>query len=90
MLMLNVTHKLRKVLQREGKGYQSELQRCLGVGLTDVDFALCVNLLVVEGWCTLSKGKKDAPILTFNEAYKNTKIFTPAEVIADAMKQQEQ
>jgi hypothetical protein len=88
MLKLNVIHKLRKVLQREGKGYQSALHRRVGVGLSDAEFAVCVKLLEVSGWCTLTKGERGAVLLTLNEAYRNTSIFTAEEVIADAMGQQ--
>jgi len=68
MLTLNVTHKLRKVLQREGRNYQSELHRRVGVGLSDADFEVCVKLLVVSGWCITSTGERGAVMVTLNDA----------------------
>ena len=64
MLMLNTTHKLRKVLQREGRGYQSEFHRRIGVGLTPADFAVCVKMLEIAGCCSVSQGDRNAVILT--------------------------
>ena len=88
MLKLNVIHKLRKLLQREGKGYQSSLHRRVGVGLSEAEFAQCVKLLETSGWCTVTKGALDAAILTFNEAFNNATVLSPQEVIQDAMKTQ--
>jgi hypothetical protein len=87
MLKLNVMYKLRKVLQREGKGYQSVLHRRIGVGLSEAEFAVCVKILAVNGWCTVTRGERDAVIITFNDAYKNDRIYSPEEVIQDAMKE---
>jgi hypothetical protein len=67
MLMLNTIHRLRKVLQREGRGYQSEFHRRIGVGLTPADFAVCVKMLQVTGCCSVSYGERDAVILMFND-----------------------
>ena len=86
MLKLNVIHKLRKLLQREGQNYQSELHRRVGVGLSQVEFAFCVNLLAQSGWCTVTRGERDAVILTFNDAHKNDLFYSPEEVIHDVMK----
>lgn len=83
MLKLNATHKLRKVLQREGKGYQSMLYHRVGAGLSEAEFAVCVKMLVVNEWCTVTKGERDAPILTFNDAYKTTRIQPPEEVLVE-------
>lgn len=81
MRMLNVTHKLHKVLQREGCGYQSEFHRRIGVGLTPADFAVCVKMLEVTDCLSVSKGDRDAIILTFNDAVNNIVVpETPDEV----------
>lgn len=88
MLKLNVTHKLRKLLQREGKGYQSMLYHRVGVGLTEAEFEQCVKLLAVSGWCTVTKGEREAPILTLNEAFRNVRTLSPEEVIKDACKEE--
>jgi hypothetical protein len=85
MLKLNVIYKLRKLLQREGQNYQSELHRRIGVGLNQAEFEVCVKLLVLRGWCTVTKGERDAVILTFNDAYKNEPVYSPEEVIQHAM-----
>jgi hypothetical protein len=87
MLKLNVIHKLRKVLQREGQNYQSELHRRVGVGLTEAEFEQCVSLLAVSGWCTVTKGEREAPILTLNETFRNVRTLSPEEVIKDPCKE---
>jgi len=69
MLILNTTHKLRKALQRETRGYQSEFHRRIGVGLTPADFALCVKMLEVVGCCSVSQGYRNAVILSYNEPF---------------------
>ena len=87
MLKLNVIHKLRKLLQRDGKGYQSSLHRRIGVGLSESEFEQCVSLLAVSGWCTVTKGALDARIITLNEACRDVRTLSPKEVIKDACKE---
>lgn len=72
MLKLNVVHKLRKVLQREGSGYKNKLHRRWGVGLSEADFEYCVRMLVLSDWVTVSEGERGALILTLNEQFRNT------------------
>jgi len=84
MVKLNVIHKLRKALQREGHGYQSVLHRRFGVGLSEADFDLCVRMLLISDWCTVTKGERDATILTFNQAFSDVNPRSPEEVIAHA------
>lgn len=67
MLRLNVVHKLRKVLQREGSGYKNKLYRRIGVGLTEADFDWCVKMLEVSNCCMVTCGDKGAVILLFKE-----------------------
>jgi len=74
MLRLNVVHKLRKLLQRDGEGYKSALYRRVGVGLTEEEFEFCVKMLEISGWCVLTKGKQDAVILKFNEQFNNVNV----------------
>jgi len=83
--MLNVIHKIKKLLQREKKMYQSVAFHRVGSGLTEVEFNLCVKVLAAATFCTFSTGDRDAVVLTLNEEFANTKLYEPAEVIAHAM-----
>lgn len=85
--MLNVIHKLKKSLQRERKMYQSVAFRRVGSGLTEAEFAVCVNTLASVDYCTVTMGDRNAVLLTINEDFTNVGLRSPAEVIAHAMSQ---
>lgn len=55
------------------------------MGLSEADFDMCVRMLVISDWCTVTKGERDATILTFNQAFINVNPRSPEEVIAHAM-----
>lgn len=67
MLKLNVVHKLRKWLQRDKRGYKSQLHHRIGVGLTEADFDWCIKMLENMGYCTVTEGRKHGTIVTLKE-----------------------
>lgn len=72
MLKLAVVHKLRKLLQKEGRAYRSVLFHRLGTGMSEAEFDFCIKMLEVTRWCTVKKGERNAEILTLNPAFTNT------------------
>ncbi|MGA2876921.1 MAG: hypothetical protein ABSE82_15485 [Nitrososphaerales archaeon] len=83
---LKANYRVRKVLQREGKVYLRELHGRCGVGLTVEEFDTCIEVLADTGWCSVQVGRQGAKLVVLNEEYANTHLYTPEEVIADAMK----
>jgi hypothetical protein len=78
--------KIRKIVRREGRNYQSELHRQLGVGLTAVEFWACAKILETHNRCALSKGGRDAVILTFTNAFEKVIPPSPEGVMNDEMR----
>jgi hypothetical protein len=81
LLKVNAMSKLRKLLQRENRIWQSVAYQRTGTGLTKADFDFCVRMLVTLGFCTVETGERSAPTIVINPDWANTraeKIITHA------------
>jgi hypothetical protein len=74
MLKIKTITRLRKLLQREKKGYLRVLHARTGVGLTVEDFNLLVRVLAGEGWCSLREGRQGGVLVVFNEQFNNVDV----------------
>jgi hypothetical protein len=76
---LRTIRALRKVLAREGKGYQSQLHRRCGIGLTVEEFDDIVKRLASTepAWCSLKEGTNGGVMVVFNEDFAN--VPTPSQ-----------
>jgi hypothetical protein len=68
---IKTLHRLRTVLQREGKGYLRALHARCGVGLTNEQFDQLVNELAATEWCSLKEGSLGATLVVLNEQVRN-------------------
>jgi hypothetical protein len=71
---LRAIHRLRKVLQREGKVYFTELHKRCGVGLSTEQFTTIVNDLAASQWCYVKEGRLGARLVVFNEAFRAVNV----------------
>jgi hypothetical protein len=69
---IKTLQRLRKVLQRDGKGYLRNLHARCGVGLTVSQFDELVNKLAESRWCSLKEGAYGATLVVFNEQVRNS------------------
>jgi hypothetical protein len=68
---IKTMHRLRKVLQREGQNYQSQLFKQCGLGLTAEQFDNILKKLAASGWCTLQEGALGATMVILNEQVRD-------------------
>jgi hypothetical protein len=59
-------HRLQTVLVREGKGYLRALHARCGVGMTNEQFDNIVQVLAVNGFCTLKVGALGGTLVIYN------------------------
>jgi hypothetical protein len=71
LLKLIALSKVRKLIQREKRGYQQSLHRRCGVGLTVEEFETIVQRLAANNWVTCTEGRKGGVLITFNEAFSS-------------------
>jgi hypothetical protein len=69
LLKIKTIVRLRKLLQREKKGFLGVLHARTGVGLTVAEFNTIVRGLVNEGWCSLKEGRQGGVTVLFNENF---------------------
>lgn len=74
LLKVKATLRLRKLLQREKRGYQNALHARCGVGLTVVQFDDIVKGLVANGWCYQKEGTQGGVIVVFNENFSDVNV----------------
>jgi hypothetical protein len=74
LLKINTISRLKKLLQREKKGYLRVLHARTGVGLTIEEFNTIVSSLVACGWCSLKEGKQGAVTVIFNELFNTVNV----------------
>lgn len=80
MLKIKTLTRLKKLLQREKKGYLRVLHARTGVGLSVTDFNTIVRGLVSEGWCSLKEGRQGGVVVVFNEVFVNVNVPEVFEV----------
>lgn len=71
---IKTMHRLRTVLQREGKGYLRALHSRCGVGLTIKQFDSIVRALVDSQWCSLKEGSQGAMLVVFNQQLRDSNV----------------
>ena len=69
LLKIKTIVRLKKLLQREKKGFLGVLHARTGVGLTVAEFSTIVRGLVNEGWCSLKEGRQGGITVVFNETF---------------------
>jgi hypothetical protein len=74
LLKIKTIVRLKKLLQREKKGFLGVLHARTGVGLTVAEFNAIVRGLVSEGWCSLKEGRQGGVTVVFNEAFNNVNV----------------
>ena len=74
LLKIKTITRLKRLLQREKKGFLGVLHARTGVGLTVAEFNTIVLGLVGEGWCSLKEGRQGGVIVVFNEALNNVNV----------------
>jgi len=79
-LTIRAIYRLRKVLQREGKGYLRALHSRCGVGLTIEQFDNIVNNLVASQWCYIKEGVLGAKLVVFNDVFNTVNVPEVTEV----------
>lgn len=77
---LRAIHRLRKVLQREGKVYFTELHKRCGLGLSTEQFTTIVNDLAASQWCYLKEGRQGAKLVVFNQTFASVNVPEVSEV----------
>jgi hypothetical protein len=71
---IKTMHRLRTVLQREGKGYLRALHCRCGVGLTNKEFDSIVNTLAKTEWCSIQEGAQGAKLVVFNQQIRDSYV----------------
>ena len=74
LLKIKTIVRLKKLLQREKKGFLGVLHARTGVGLTVAEFNTIVRGLVSEGWCSLKEGRQGGVTVVFNETFTNVNV----------------
>ena len=87
LLKIKTIVRLKKLLQREKKGFLGVLHARTGVGLTVAEFSTIVRGLANEGWCSLKEGRQGGVIVIFNEAFNTVNV---PELIAEPDEHNEQ
>lgn len=79
MLKIKTITRLKKLLQREKKGYIRVLHARTGVGLTVEDFNFIVRGLVGENWCSFKEGRQGGVLVVFNEQFNTVNVPEAAQ-----------
>lgn len=74
LLKIKTIVRLKKLLQREKKGFLGVLHARTGVGLTVAEFNAIVRGMVSEGWCSLKEGRQGGVTVVFNEQFTNVNV----------------
>jgi hypothetical protein len=74
LLKIKTIVRLKKLLQREKKGFLGVLHARTGVGLTVSEFNTIVRGLANEGWCSLKEGRQGGVTVVFNEAFTTVNV----------------
>ena len=73
-LKIKTIRRLKKLLQREKRGYLRVLHQRCGVGLTVAEFDAIVNSLVASDWCSLKQGTQGSVMVVFNDAFNSVNV----------------
>ena len=71
---IKTIHRLRTVLQREGKGYLRALHCRCGVGLTNKEFDTIVAMLAASKWCSIQQGAQGALLVVLNQQIRDSHV----------------
>ena len=74
MLKIKTTIRLKKLLQREKRGWLRVLHARCGVGLTVAEFNNIVHGLAACDWCSLKEGRQGGALVVFNEAFNSVNV----------------
>lgn len=74
LLKVKTLVRLKRLLQREKKGYLRVLHARTGVGLSVTEFNSIVTGLVNSQWCYLSEGREGGVKVIFNEAFSTVDV----------------
>jgi hypothetical protein len=74
LLKIKTITRLKKLLQREKRGYIRVLHARTGVGLTVEDFNAIARGLVASGWCSFRQGRQGGVLVVFNEQFNSVNV----------------
>ena len=81
LLKIKTITRLKRLLQREKKGYLRVLHARCGVGLNIADFNTIVRGLVNETWCSLKEGRQGGVVVVFNEHFNTVNVPDVSEAV---------
>jgi len=73
-LTIKTIHRLRTVLQREGRVYLTELHKRCGLGLSTAQFNGIVKTLADSQWCSLKEGALGATLVILNQQIRDAHV----------------